>query len=62
MSEQFKKVAAAGRGWTGRSSKENHNIRGKKWKGKKVQLKWIIREKKPKCWQRFLKEHGRKDP
>ena len=62
LSEQVKKVAAAGRGGTGGSSRENNNIRWKQWKGEKVKLKWMIREKKRNCWQKFLKDHGTKDP
>ena len=58
LSKQVKKVAAAARGGTGRSSRENNNIKWKKWKGEKVKLKCMIREKKRNCWQRFLKEHG----
>ena len=27
-----------------------------------MNLKWMIREKKRNCWQKFLKEHGTKDP
>ena len=37
-------------------------MRWKKWKREKVKLKWMIREKKRNCWQKFLKEHGTKDP
>ena len=62
LSEQVTKVAAAGRGGKGESSKENNTMRWKKWKGEKVKLKWMIREKKRNCWQKFLKEHGTKDP
>ena len=62
MSEQVKKVAVAGRGGTDGGRRENNNIRWKKWKGDKVKLKWMIREKKRNCWQKFLKEHGTKDP
>ena len=61
LSEQVRKVAAAGRGEKGESSMENNTMRWKKWKGEKVNLKWMIREKKQNCWQKFLKEHGTKD-
>ena len=27
-----------------------------------MKLKWMIREKKRNCWQKFLKEHRKKDP
>ena len=50
LSEQVKKVAAPRRGGTGGGSRENNNIRWKKWKGEKVKLKWMIREKKRNCW------------
>ena len=62
LSEQVKKVAAAGRGGTGGGRRENNNIRWTKWKGEKVKLKWMIREKKRNCWQKSLKEHGTKNP
>ena len=42
LSEQVKKVAAAGRGGTGGGSRGNDNIRWKKWKGEKVMLKWMM--------------------
>ena len=61
MSEQVKKVAVAGRGETGGGRREDNNIRWKKWIGEKVKVKWMIREKKRNCWQKFLKEHGTKD-
>ena len=62
LSEQVKKVAAAGRGGKGESSRENNTLQWKKWKGEKVKLKWMIREKKRNCWQKLLKEDGTKDP
>ena len=37
-------------------------MRWEKWKGEKVKHKWMIREKKRNCWQKFVKEHGTKDP
>ena len=49
LSEQVRKVAAAGRGGKGESSRENNTMRSKKWKGEKVKLKWMIREKKRNC-------------
>ena len=36
LSEQVRKVAAAGRGGKGGSSRENNTMRWKKWKGDKV--------------------------
>ena len=62
LSEQVRKVAAARRGGKGKSIRENNTMSWKKWKGEKVKRKWMIREKMRNCWQRFLKEHGIKDP
>ena len=39
LSEQVRKVATAGRGGKGESSRENNTMRWKKWKGEKVKLK-----------------------
>ena len=62
LSEQVRKMAAAGKGGKGESSRENNTMRWKKWKGEKAKLKWMIREKKRNCWQKLLKEHGTKNP
>ena len=55
-------MAAAGRVGKGESSRETKTLRWKKWKGEKVKLKWLIREKKRNCWQKYLKDYGTKDP
>ena len=42
----------------GQRGREKRLRRGKKAADK---LKWLVREKKEKCWGTFCKEHGRKD-
>ena len=32
------------------------------WKKKAAQMKWIVKEKKEKCWRRFCEEHAERDP
>ena len=32
------------------------------WKRKSVQMKWMIKDKKEKCWRQFCEERAERDP
>ena len=62
LKEKLKRVRQSARGGHGRQARTHNPQRWKKWKQEKSKMKRMIREKKRACWQRFLKEHGSKDP
>jgi len=33
-----------------------------RWQAEKEKMRTLVREKKKECWQKFCKEHGKKDP
>ena len=34
----------------------------RRWKAEKEKMRAMVREEKKKCWKRFCKENGEKDP
>ena len=64
LTKQLKKVRRVRRG------EKTKNVGGlggrekrlQRWRRAAAKLKWLVREKKEKCWRTFYEEHGRKDP
>src|SRR4029077_18306037 len=64
LTEQLRKVRKERRGGVGERAQSDEVVmeRVRKWKGEAARMRYLVKEKKEKCWRRFCEESGEKDP